>query len=97
MDKRIREKLTQRLAGLEYRQRARDEQRAFRQKAYRIAAMMRQQGTLRGARQYLDLKRIPYHEQVDPVTGNTALTIPEQLTLRYDAHGRFLASGPARP
>jgi hypothetical protein len=36
-------------------------------------------------------------EQVDPVTGNTALTIPQQLTLRYDAQGRFLASGPARP
>src|SRR5947209_12842755 len=62
LDRRIREKLQEKLRGLEYRQRARQEQRAARQKAYRIASMMREQGTLRGARKYLELKRIPYSE-----------------------------------
>ena len=94
MDRRIREKLQEKLRGLEYRQRARQEQRAARQKAYRIASMMREQGTLRGARKYLELKGIPYRESLDPRTGNSQLTIPEQITLSYDQHGRFVSSGP---
>ena len=96
MDKRIRERLNQKLRGFEYRQLARERVRAARQRAYRIAAMMREEGTLRGARQYLDLKGVPYREHFDPLTGNTALTIPEQVTLSYDPQGRFLASGPPR-
>jgi len=54
--------------------------------------MMREQGTLRGARKYLELKGIPYRESVNPASGNCELTIPEQITLSYDADGRFLAS-----
>ena len=56
--------------------------------------MMREQGTLRGARKYLELKGIPYRESVNPVSGNCELTIPEQITLSYDSDGRFLASRP---
>ncbi len=92
MNKRIRERLNQKLRGLEYRQLDREKQRALRQKAYRIASMMREQGTLRGARKYLELKGIPYRESVDPASGNRELTIPEQVTLAYDSEGRFLAS-----
>ena len=94
MNKRIRDRLKQKLRGLEYRQLDREKQRALRQKAYRIASMMREQGTLRGARKYLDLKGIPYRESVDPASGQRELTIPEQITLSYDADGRFLASRP---
>ena len=94
MDKRIREKLDRRLSGLEYRQRAREQRRAARQKAYRIASMMREQGTLRGARKYLEIKGIPYREAIDPATGNRELTIPEQITLSYNAQGKFLSSRP---
>lgn len=94
LDKRIREKLNQKLRGFEYRQQDRQQRRAIRQKAYRIAGMMRDQGTLRGARKYLDLKGIPYHESVDPATGNSQLTIPEQVTLSYDSRGKFVSSGP---
>ncbi|HKW97159.1 MAG TPA: hypothetical protein VJN43_05455 [Bryobacteraceae bacterium] len=94
MDKRIRETLNQKLRGFEYRQQDRQQRRAIRQKAYRIASMMRDQGTLRGARKYLDLKGIPYRECVDPKTGNSQLTIPEQITLSYDSQGRFVSSGP---
>jgi hypothetical protein len=96
LDKRTREKLQQKLSGFEYRQRARDQQRAARQKAYRITAMMRDQGTLRGARKYLDLKGVPYCEAVDPASGDTAITIPNQVTLCYDPDGRFLASRPPK-
>ena len=92
MKRRTRQKLEDKLRGLEYRQGAREQQRAERQKAYRIASMMREQGTLRGARKYLDLKGIPYRESVDPASGQRELTIPEQITLSYDAEGRFLAS-----
>lgn len=95
MDRRIREKLDQRLRGFEYRQRARAERRTARQKAYRIASMMREQGTLRGARMYLDFKGIPYRESVDALTGNRELVIPEQITLCYNPEGRFVSSrGP---
>ncbi len=94
MQERIRQKLEQRLRGFEYRQRARKEHRAARQKAYRIASMMREQGTLRGARKYLDFKGIPYQQNSNPATGITTLMIPGQLTLQYDSQGRFLASGP---
>jgi hypothetical protein len=94
LDKRIREKLNQRLRGLEYRQQAREQQRAVRQKAYRMASMMREQGTLRGARKYLEIKGIPFRESVDPATGNRELTIPEQITLSYDPQGKFLRSRP---
>ena len=94
LDKRIREKLNQRLRGLEYRQQAREQQRAARQRAYRIASMMREQGTLRGARKYLEIKGIPFCESVDPETGNRELTIPEQITLLYDPQGRFVRSRP---
>ena len=94
MDKKVREKLKDKLRGLEYRQRARAQQRAARQKAYRIASMMRDQGTLRGARKYLELKGIPYRESVDPRTGHRQLTVPEQVTLSYDLQGRFVSSGP---
>ena len=94
LDKRIREKLGQRLRGLEYRQQAREQQRALRQKAYRMASMMREQGTLRGARKYLEIKGIPFRESIDPVTGNLELTIPEQITLSYDSQGKFLRSRP---
>ncbi|HXA07109.1 MAG TPA: hypothetical protein VNY30_19815 [Bryobacteraceae bacterium] len=94
MNKRIRERLSQKLRGLEYRQLDRERQRALRQKTYRIASMMREQGTLRGARKYLELKGIPYRESVDPDSGHRELTIPEQITLAYDAEGRFLASRP---
>jgi hypothetical protein len=94
LDKRIRERLNERLRGLEYRQRAREQQRAIRQKAYRIAGMMREQGTLGGARKYLDLKGIPYRESINPLTGNRELTIPEQITLSYDSEGRFQSSRP---
>ena len=92
LNKRIRDRLNHKLRGLEYRQLDRERQRALRQKAYRIASMMREQGTLRGARKYLELKGIPYRESVDPASGNRELTIPEQITLAYDADGRFLAS-----
>jgi hypothetical protein len=92
LNKRIRDRLNQKLRGLEYRQLDREKQRALRQKAYRIANMMREQGTLRGARKYLELKGIHYRESVDPASGNRELTIPEQITLSYDADGRFLAS-----
>ncbi|HUJ20839.1 MAG TPA: hypothetical protein VLX58_04915 [Bryobacteraceae bacterium] len=94
MDKRIRNKLEQKLRGLEYRQQAREERRSARQRAHHMAVMMREQGTLRGARKYLDLKGIPYREFTDPATGHHKLTIPEQITLSYDAAGKFLASGP---
>jgi hypothetical protein len=94
LDKRVRAKLDEKLRGLEYRQRVREQRRAGRQKAYQIASMMREQGTLRGARKYLELKGIPYQESVDPASGNRELTIPEQITLSYDAEGRFLASRP---
>jgi hypothetical protein len=94
LDKRIREKLNQRLRGVEYRQQAREQQRAIRQKAYRFASMMREQGTLRGARKYLEIKGIPFRESIDPVTGNRELTIPEQITLAYDPQGKFLRSRP---
>jgi len=80
------------LLGFEYRQRAREQQRAERQKAYRIASMMHEQGTLRGARRYLEYKGIPFHECVDPATGNRELTVPEQITLSYDPEGRFVSS-----
>ncbi|HLN01912.1 MAG TPA: hypothetical protein VK335_21660 [Bryobacteraceae bacterium] len=94
MKKHTREKLHARLLGLEYRQQAREQQRSERQKAYRIAAMMREQGTLRGARKYFELKSIPYHESVDAATGRHELTVPRQITLSYDAEGRFLSSRP---
>jgi len=94
LQKQIRLKLEQRLRGFEYRQRARNEQRAARQKAYQIASMMREQGTLRGARKYLDFKSIPYRHDSDPATGITTLIIPGQISLQYDSQGRFLASGP---
>ncbi len=94
MQEQIRRKLEQRLRGFEYRQRARNEQRAARQKAYRITSMMREQGTLRGARKYLDFKGIPYRRDSDPATGITTLIIPGQISLQYDSQGRFLASGP---
>ena len=84
--------MNERLQGLEYRQRAREQQRAARQKAYRIASMMREQGTLRGARKYLELKGIPFRESIDPASGNRELTIPEQITLSYDRQGKFLSS-----
>ena len=74
MQERIRQKLEQRLRGFEYRQRARREHRAARQKAYRIASMMREQGTLRGARKYLDFKGIPYQQNSNPATGITTLS-----------------------
>jgi hypothetical protein len=94
LNKRIRERLNEKLRGLEYRQRAREQERTARQKTYRIASMMREQGTLRGARKYLDLKGIPYRESLDPASGNRELTIPQQITLSYDADGRFLSSRP---
>ena len=94
MKKRNRDKVKERLRGLEYRQQAREQQRAERQKAYRIASMMREQGTLRGARKYLELKGIPFREAIDPATGHRELTVPRQITLSYDADGRFLSSRP---
>jgi hypothetical protein len=94
LKKRTREKLKERLSGLEYRQRDRERQRAERQKAYRIASMMREQGTLHGARTYLELKGIPFRESIDPITGHRELTVPEQITLSYDSEGRFVASRP---
>ena len=94
LDKRIRDRLNRLLQGWEYRQRAREQHRAVRQKAYQIASMMREQGTLRGARKYLELKGIPYRESIDPASGNCELTIPKQVTLSYDAGGRFLSSRP---
>src|SRR5713226_2408866 len=92
VDRRIRDKLNEKLRGLEYRQRAREQQRAARQKAYQITSMMREQGTLRGARKYLELKGIPYHESVDAATGHRELIVPQQITLCYDSGGRFLSS-----
>ena len=94
MQQRIRQKLEQRLRGFEYRQRARNEHRAGRQKAYRVASMMREQGTLRGARKYLDFKGIPYRQDANPATGVTTLMIPGQIALVYDSKGNFVASGP---
>ena len=94
LQERIRQKLEARLRGFEYRQQGRKEHRAARQKAYRITSMMREQGTLRGARKYLDFKGIPYRQDSDRATGITTLMIPGQITLRYDPQGRFLASGP---
>lgn len=96
LKKHTREKLQQRLRGLEYRQQAREQQRAERQKAYHIAAMMREQGTLRGARKYFELKGIPYRESVDAATGRRELTVPHQIILSYDAQGRFLSSRSPR-
>ena len=94
MKKHTREKLTQALRGLEYRQQAREQTRAERQRAYRIAAIMREQGTLRGARKYFELKGIPFRESIDPATGRRELTVARQITLSYDAEGRFLSSRP---
>ncbi len=94
MKKRNRDKVKERLRGLEYRQLAREQQRAERQKAYRVANMMREQGTLRGARKYLEMKGIPFRESLNPATGHRELTVPNQITLSYDADGRFLASRP---
>lgn len=94
LNRRTRGRLNEKLRGFEYRQSARVEQRALRQKAYRIASMMREQGTLRGARKYLELKGIPYRESLDPSSGNRELTIPQQITLSYDPEGRFLSSRP---
>jgi hypothetical protein len=94
VNRRNREKLNQRLRGLEDRQQAREQYRLARQKAYRVASMMRQQGTLRGARMYLELKGIAYRESPNPVTGGSELTIPEQITLCYDPHGKFISSRP---
>lgn len=94
MNRRARERLNEKLRGFEYRQRAREQQRGARQKAYRIASMMREQGTLRGARKYLELKGIPYRESLDPASGNRELTIPQQITLSYDPEGKFLSSRP---
>lgn len=82
------------MRGLEYRQQAREERRTARQRAYRMAAMMREQGTLRGARRYLELKGVRYCQAVDPRTGEVTLTVPGQITLAYGPDGRFLASGP---
>ena len=73
VNRRNREKLNQRLRGLEDRQQAREQYRLARQKAYRVASMMRQQGTLRGARMYLELKGIAYRESPNPVTGGSEL------------------------
>ena len=86
--------MRQKLSGLEYRQLAREQQRAERQKTYQLAAMMREHGTLRGARRYFELKSIPYHESVDAITGRHELTVPRQITLSYDADGRFVSSRP---
>jgi hypothetical protein len=94
VNRRIREKLNQRLRGLEYRQQARERHQIARQRAYRIASMMREQGTLRGARKYLELKGIPYRESLNPATGGSELTIPEQIILSYDLKGRFISSRP---
>jgi hypothetical protein len=88
----MRDRLRDKLRGLEYRQRAREQHRAERQKAYRIASMMREQGTLRGARKYLELKGIPYRESTNPTTGHRELTVPQQITLSYDPEGRFVSS-----
>jgi hypothetical protein len=57
--------------------------------------MMREQGTIRGARKYLELKGIPYRESLNPATGASELIIPEQITLSYDPQGRFLSSRAA--
>jgi hypothetical protein len=94
LNRRARERLNEKLRGFEYRQRAREQQRGTRQKAYRIASMMREQGTLRGARKYLELKGIPYRESLDPASGNRELTIPQQITLSYDPEGKFISSRP---
>ena len=56
--------------------------------------MMREQGTLRGARKYLELKGIAYRESLNPATGVSELTVPEQITLSYDPQGRFISSRP---
>jgi hypothetical protein len=56
--------------------------------------MMREQGTLRGARKYLELKGIPYTQSLNPATGGSDLTIPDQITLSYDLQGRFISSHP---
>ena len=54
--------------------------------------MMREQGTLRGARKYLELKGIPYRESLNPATGGSELTIPDQIILSYDLNGKFISS-----
>ena len=95
MDKRIREKLKQRLQGFEYRQRDREQQRSARQRTYRISSMMREQGTLNGARKYLDLKGVRYQQSADPRTGRVTLTVPGQVSFAYGPDGRFVSSGPA--
>lgn len=95
MDKRIREKLKQRLQGFEYRQRDREQQRSARQRGYRIANMMREQGTLNGARKYLELKGVVYNQSADPRTGRVILTVPGQVSFAYGPDGRFVSSGPA--
>ena len=59
-----------------------------------MASMMREQGTLRGARRYLELKGIPYRESLDAASGNRELIIPKQITLSYDPEGRFISSRP---
>lgn len=97
MDKRIREKLQKRLEGFEYRQRSREQQRSARQRTYRIASMMREQGTLKGARKYLELKGVAYQQAADPRTGRIILTVPGQVSFAYGPDGRFVSSGPPLP
>jgi hypothetical protein len=95
MDKRIRERLKRRLQGFEYRQRDREQQRSARQRAYRTASMMREQGTLAGARKYLDMKGVAYRQTDDPRTGRVTLIVPGQVSFAYGPDGRFVSSGPA--
>jgi len=95
LDKRIRKKIAGKLLGLEYRQQSRMAQRAMHARAARIRKMMQQKGTLNGARKYLELKGVGYHQSIDEDTGNIVLSVPGQVALVYGPDGKFLSSGPA--
>jgi hypothetical protein len=97
MSRSIREIVAERLRGFEYRQEARNAARSARTRSNRAAAMMRENGTLKGARQYLRYKGVDFTETVDPVNGHVLLTVPGQVVLAYGADGKYLGSGPVRP
>jgi hypothetical protein len=96
MGKSIREIVAERLKGFEYRQEARNRERAAEKRSRKKSALGHQQGTLKGARLYFELKGIQVQEARDSATGCVRLVVPGQLVLTYDAEGRYVGSGPDR-
>jgi hypothetical protein len=97
MGKSIREIVAERLKGFEYRQEARQRERAAATRAKQKRAMLNEYGTLKGARHYLTFKGIDFIETADAATGELQIAIPAQIVLKYDSEGRFLGAAPHRP